>query len=48
MKKIFEPLEIEIHYYEEQDIITESPSTPSDWTPGDHELPLVKPSEWYN
>ena len=48
MKKIFEPLKIEIYYYEEQDIVTSSPSTPSDWTEGDNELPMVRPAEWYN
>ena len=48
MKKMFEPLKIEIYYYEEQDIVRTSPDTPSDWTEGENELPMVKPSEFYN
>ena len=47
MKKIFEPLKIEIYYYEEQDVVRTSPQ-PGDFDRGEHETDIIKPAEWYN
>ena len=47
MKKIFEPLKLEIYYYEEKDVVTASVEPPTDWEPGDNEGPMI-PAGWFD
>ena len=44
MKKLFEPLKVEIYYYDETDIVTESPGTIPGYEPGEYETPLLPTS----